>query len=210
MKKLIWKLALAYLGQLCVPWRHQKLQCRTSVDSRVLSSSVASQRLTLNKMASDHELYKNLWTSPPITVPRMHTHVSHAYTCMPLAPRVSTLVPFIIVAAEPLMSNTIVHYKIQHCAHTNLHVQLHTCETFDVIIQIHICTMILCKIQHCAQTFTHTCCFALFVCLFDFACFFLPSFSSLIKTCMYICTNTYMYLYVYVYTCTYCFVFLSE
>ena len=26
------------------------------------------------------------------------------------------------------------------------------------------------------------CCFALFVCLFDFACFFLSSFSSLIKT----------------------------
>ena len=80
MKKLICKLAQAYLDQLCVPWRHQKLQCRASVDSRVLSSSVASQRLTLSKMVSDHELYKNLWTSPPITVPRMRTHVSHAYS----------------------------------------------------------------------------------------------------------------------------------
>ena len=39
-KELICKLALAYLDQLCVPWRHQKLQCRASVDSRVLSSSV--------------------------------------------------------------------------------------------------------------------------------------------------------------------------
>ena len=59
VKKLICKLALAYLDQLCVPWRHQKLQCRASVDSRVLSSSVESQRLTLSKMVSDHELYKN-------------------------------------------------------------------------------------------------------------------------------------------------------
>ena len=42
---IICKLALAYLDQLCVPvpWRHQKLQRRASVDSRVLSSSVASQ-----------------------------------------------------------------------------------------------------------------------------------------------------------------------
>ena len=39
----ICKLALAYLDQLCVPWRYQKLQCRASVDSRVLSSSVARQ-----------------------------------------------------------------------------------------------------------------------------------------------------------------------
>ena len=30
------------------------------------------------------------------------------------------------------------------------------------------------------------CCFALFVCLFDPACFFLSSFSSLIKTCKYV------------------------
>ena len=59
VKKLIYKLALAYLDYLCVPWRHQKLQCRASVDSRVLSSSVASQRLTLSKMVSDHELFKN-------------------------------------------------------------------------------------------------------------------------------------------------------
>ena len=64
VKKLICKLALAYLDQLCVPWRHQKLQCRASVDSRVLSSSVASQRLTLSKMVSDYELYKNLMDQP--------------------------------------------------------------------------------------------------------------------------------------------------
>ena len=38
---------------------YQKLKRRASVDSRVLSSSVASQRLTLSKMVSDHELYKN-------------------------------------------------------------------------------------------------------------------------------------------------------
>ena len=31
------------------------------------------------------------------------------------------------------------------------------------------------------------CCFALFVCLTLLASFFLPSFSSLIKTCMYVC-----------------------
>ena len=35
----ICKLTLAYLDQLCVPWRYQKLQRRASVDSRVLSSS---------------------------------------------------------------------------------------------------------------------------------------------------------------------------
>ena len=34
------------------------MQFRASVDSRVLSSSVASQRLTLSKMVSDHELYR--------------------------------------------------------------------------------------------------------------------------------------------------------
>ena len=33
------------------------LQCGASVDSRVLSSSVASQRLTLSKTVSDQELY---------------------------------------------------------------------------------------------------------------------------------------------------------
>ena len=31
--------ALAYLDQLCVPWRHQKLPRRASIDSGVLSSS---------------------------------------------------------------------------------------------------------------------------------------------------------------------------
>ena len=56
-----------------VPWRHQKLQCRASVDSRVLSSSVASQRLTLSKMVSDHELYKDQPTN---------NSTAHAYTCI--------------------------------------------------------------------------------------------------------------------------------
>ena len=42
VKEPICKLALAYLGQLCVPWRHNNLQRRTGIDSRVLSSSVAS------------------------------------------------------------------------------------------------------------------------------------------------------------------------
>ena len=38
--------------------------------------------------------------------------------------------------------------------------------------------------------YTWVCCVALPCCLFDLACFFLPSFSSLIKTCIYM----YMYM----------------
>ena len=43
------------------------------------------------------------------------------------------------------------------------------------------------------------------VCLFDLACFFLSSFSSLIshlKTCMYMYVFTYMYVHVCMYTCS--------
>ena len=54
-KKLICKLALAYLSQHCIPWR---LQRRTSIDSRVLSSSVASLWPTLSELLSDHESVK--------------------------------------------------------------------------------------------------------------------------------------------------------
>ena len=86
VKKLICKLALAYLDQLCVPWRHQKLQRRASIDSRVLSSSVASPWLTLSKLVHGKRPRVVKWTSPPITVPRMwyiphmRTYVSHAYS----------------------------------------------------------------------------------------------------------------------------------
>ena len=39
VKELICKWALAYLGQLCVVWKHQKLQRRMSIDSHVLQCS---------------------------------------------------------------------------------------------------------------------------------------------------------------------------
>ena len=37
----------------------------------------------------------------------------------------------------------------------------------------------------------------LVVCLFDLACFFLPSFSSLIKTYMNVCIHVYMHVHVH-------------
>ena len=39
-------------GQFCAPWRHQKLQRRASIDSRVLSTSVASLWPTLSELVS--------------------------------------------------------------------------------------------------------------------------------------------------------------
>ena len=49
------------------------LQCRASVDSRVLSSSVASQRLNLSKTVSDQELLMDQPTN---------NSTAHAYTCI--------------------------------------------------------------------------------------------------------------------------------
>ena len=61
------------------------------------------------------------------------------------------------------------------------------------------------EIEECILNFVHTCsCVALPCCLFDLACFFLPSFSPLIKTytCLYVIAYTCTCLYVIAYTCT--------
>ena len=54
-------------------------------------------------------------------------------------------------------------------------------------VYIHACTRIY------MYMYMHVCCVALLCCLFDLACFFLPSFSSLIKTCTCI-SRWYMYI----------------
>ena len=57
--KPICKLAQAYLHRvrlLCVPWRHKKSQRRASIDSRMLSTTVASPCQTLRELlAGYHE-----------------------------------------------------------------------------------------------------------------------------------------------------------
>ena len=44
-----------FIRVLCVPRRHQKMQRRACIASRMLSSSVVSPRQTLRELARDHE-----------------------------------------------------------------------------------------------------------------------------------------------------------
>ena len=103
------------------------------------------------------------------------------------------------------------------CVHVYIHICICTC--------IHVSTCIECRVfeSHPMQLiflWKSDClgCAVLLclVCLFDLACFFLPSFSSLIKnmyayvheymhmymyTCICTCIHVYTYMHVYMYTC---------
>ena len=94
--------------------------------------------------------------------------------------------------------------------HVHVYIQVHYILHVHVLYHIRFISHVTClNVYNPTHTHTHTCthththmlgvlcCFALFVCL---ACFFLPSFSSLIKTCtfliqMYVHTPTHTHIH---------------
>ena len=78
--------------------------------------------------------------------------------------------------------------------HTHTHVHTHTCTHTHTHTHTHTYTHMY------THTYTHIGCAVLLclVCLFDLAFFFLPSFSSLIKTCtfFYKCTYTHTHIHI--------------
>ena len=91
MNKPICKLAQAYLDKmclLCVPRRLKKSQRRVCIDSRMLSTTVASPCQTLRELYTSGRPQVNAYYGP--------TH-QLAVSCLHSSPRVCTSVLFIVI-----------------------------------------------------------------------------------------------------------------
>ena len=69
------------------------------------------------------------------------------------------------------------------CVHVYVCVRVHECCAYKRVRALNVCLPSVCIYIMYLHVCVHAC-VALPCCLFDLACFFLPSFSSLIKTCM--------------------------